>query len=377
MIKPVFVKIDDLYIKNKKIEDFLSGNDYYNYFKIMIEQINNDPTYDFTQSKYYKLCIETQDESLLSSCAYRADICDIMEEYKCNYHDAVIINGLLKKYKINKYQNTFNEKSVVSIIKNYIKLLNKIKNNECIDNLFGIIDEYGIINVLEGFHRCMIYYVCKIPQIRIIIIDRHPVWLSFIKFFELESVTLYKQPKLLYHKINHIDFDDFTVIREERIDVIYDNLIKYNSVNQKGLDLGCFIGRNSHYLAGKGIEMDAVEYEKKYYDVCQMLNKTYNLQVNFHYMDVYSFIETTNNKYDFIIILSLAYHLYRNDKQRATEFLKKLLKLSNVIVIDDEPSTQIFVENDIRLIFNECSINKIFTGVDKRNIYIIQNYLST
>lgn len=378
MLTYIDINIKDIYYNGIRFSEFINGTDYYKFFRTMMEKINTNEKYDFTKSEYFELCMTTTDNSLIEAATYKAYIINLANIYNCNHNDAANIRDLLQNQKIIKFDNIYEKdksKAIMVLIENYIDILKKVKNNNYVEPLIGIIDKCGRFNIVEGIHRTLIYKICKIKTIRVMIINRDDNWVDFIKFFENESITLYKKPLLLYQPIYHPDFQNFGIIRnEDRMEPIYQNLIKINSNIETGLDLGCFIGANSHYLARKGIEMDAIEYEEKYYRAACTLNCYYNLDVMFVHDNVYSFIEKIeqNKKYDFILILSLAYHLYRNDKQKATQFLKKLKDLTKIIIIDDEPSTKILLEEDIRNIYdNNCKIEKIFTGTDNRNIYFI------
>lgn len=232
------------------------------------------------------------------------------------------------------------------------------------------IDEFGHIHAVDGLHRSIIYFLLGITNIDVYVIIRDHQWINFLNFFYDESINLYKKPLILYERINHPDFNDFHVIRDNRIEIVSKHIINLNI--KTGLDLGCNIGTNTHYLSKIGIKMIGIEYEKKYYDQAIILNKTYNQNTLFINTDIYNFVNTNKDFFDIVIMLSIFYHLYRNDKISAVKLIEKISSFTSNIIIDDEPNTGILTENDISKLFEKWSIEKIYTGSDNRNIYLIK-----
>lgn len=384
MKNQILINFDCLYLGQIKYKELSNKNlIYYDDFRNLMIGLSDNDKYNYHESNYYQKCINIQND--FNIFYDKASIINIAKFYNCKNDVASQIYAISNNNNFNKNLIVKDIKQALDIIiQNYFEILGKIKQNKDDDQVdIGIIladiDQFGKIRIIDGYHRAILYDVAGYHQIMVTIINRHPLWMNFVNFFENESIKLYQQPMLLYEKINHPDFSDFKVIRDNRMAIIYDEILKIQSNTDIGLDLGCFIGTNSHYLQRKGIKMYGIEYEKKYYDAAMVLNKTYDLNVTFINEDVYTFIDQVLSEekkypkyYDLIIILSLAYHLYRNDPIKATNFFQKIISITKIIIIDDEPNTKLFTKKDIKNIFVGSKIKKIFTGKDRRNIYLIQ-----
>ncbi len=86
---------------------------------------------------------------------------------------------------------------------------------------------------------------------------------------------MYGDENILYNKIYHPDFDDFSVIRENRAEAIFD--IVKNLPIRSVVDLGAQVGTQGFYFGLRGYDVAFVEYEEKYINILNQLCKTYGV----------------------------------------------------------------------------------------------------
>jgi len=182
---------------------------------------------------------------------------------------------------------------------------------------------------------------------------------------------------VIYNKIPHTIFSNFEIIREDRSKYIIDFLKKYNYKN--GLEIGPQNGLLSIELAKENYNMVCIEYEKKYFDLskytielCDVTNSCKVL-----YNDITKcYTDIKDNNFDFIVSLSVFYHLKRNNPDLFENIFIELIKSTKILIFDDEIKTNILTIDDIKKYINKINnididIKVVYKGVDLRTIYAI------
>lgn len=231
------------------------------------------------------------------------------------------------------------------------------------------IDEFGRIVVFEGLHRTVLNHLAGFTSQPAIVLHRSPDWLAFVDFFRSEGEALYQDRAALYHEIRHPDFADFKVIRQDRSGPIIEFLQRRGAV-KRGLDIGSMIGFYSHALGMAGYEMHAIEYEKKYADAFRRLATLYNSGATVENCDLYK-ADIPGDRFDFVIMLSIVYHLIRNDPERSEGLIADLREKIPLFFIDTETRTGILPESRLRTLFPGFSFECLFRGDDGRDIFAI------
>lgn len=234
--------------------------------------------------------------------------------------------------------------------------------------------ENNEIILYEGIHRTLICCVKNI-KLNYVLKSESKEYESIMEKLKYDSENLYHSDELiLYNPIEHLFFSEYKVIRDDRRELIFNCLNNLDLNN--GLEIGPQNGCMSFYLSKRDLNMTAIEYEKDYFQLCENIEKLTNVHVNFVFTSIYDF-DMSDKSYDFVVGLSIFYHLYRNDKNACISLLNLIKTKTKYLILDDEPNTQIFTENDIRELFENSTesnknVEKIYTGTDNRNIYLIR-----
>lgn len=237
--------------------------------------------------------------------------------------------------------------------------------------IYAIIDHVGRIVVIEGLHRLSINIANGHTTCPVNILRRDPEWLAFLSFFTDQGSTLYKNPKSLYHRIDHPDFADWTVLREDRSSAIISYLKEHRPDAVRGVDIGSMIGFYSHELARAGYEVTAIEKEADYAGALRRLSRLYGVYVDVAETDIYDF-DFSGPQFDFAVALSIIYHLYRNDKQRCQAFVDDLKTRIPLFFVDTEARTGILPESALRELFAGYEFELLHRGPDDREIFAIR-----
>lgn len=236
-------------------------------------------------------------------------------------------------------------------------------------HVFVSLNEHGRIVLIEGVHRAIINLVAGYTHIPALVLSRDHLWLELIEFFRSQGQSLYKNPQATYHKIKHPDFDSFEVIREDRSQAILAYL-QNRPLVKTGLDVGSMIGFYSHALALAGYEMTAIEREKMYASAMQQLGALYGAPCEIIVDDIYK-VDVPSGKYAFAVMLSIIYHLLRNDPAACAEYLHDMQAKIPLFFIDTEPRTGILTEDKLRSLFEGFNFERIFAGKDDRDVFAI------
>lgn len=332
-----------------RVTDTLNSSHYYGLFLRFLE----DP---LAKSEEYKEILLRSD--LVDSTVYRGQCIKLSAETTLPY-DEVRSLVPLTDWKPSP------DVAAQLVMNNYLAM----RNPATPYRIVAKIDEFGRIVVFEGLHRTVLNHLAGFTSQPAIILHRSPEWLAFVDFFRSEGEALYKDGKTLYHEIRHPDFADFKVIRQDRSGPIIDFLQRRGGV-KRGLDIGSMIGFYSHALGIAGYEMHAIEYEKKYADAFRRLTTLYNSGATVENSDLYK-VEIPGDRFDFAIMLSIVYHLIRNDPERAEKLISDLREKIPLFFIDTETRTGILPESRLRALFPGFSFECLFRGDDGRDIFAI------
>jgi hypothetical protein len=214
------------------------------------------------------------------------------------------------------------------------------------------------INAFKGFQNC--------PAL---ILKRDSKWINFVRFFKAEGEKLYGDGNVLYHQIMHPDFEGFKVVREDRSAPIIEFLSRA-STPLRGLDMGAFIGFYSHRLSLAGHTMSAIEHEQKYASAFETLDRLYGTNCQIMIGNLYD-VQIPVGAFDFALMLSVLYHLVRNDESRSQAFVDELKTKIPLFFVDTEERTGLLSEGKLRRMFEGYLFEKIFSGNDGRAIFAI------
>lgn len=298
------------------------------------------------------------DPTVVDSTIYRAQCIKLAAETTISYEEAGALVPLTD-WKPSP------EIAAQLVMNNYLAM----RNPATPYRIVAKIDEFGRIVVFEGLHRTVLNHLAGFTSQPAIILHRSPEWLAFVDFFRSEGEALYKDGKTLYHEIRHPDFADFKVIRQDRSGPIIDFLQRRGGV-KRGLDIGSMIGFYSHALGMAGYEMHAIEYEKKYAEAFRRLATLYNSGATVENSDLYE-TDIPGGHFDFAIMLSIVYHLVRNDPARSESLIAELREKIPLFFVDTESRTGLLPESRLRALFPGFSFECLFRGTDGRDIFAI------
>lgn len=105
-----------------------------------------------------------------------------------------------------------------------------------------------------------------------------------------------------------------------------ENLISYFDrgllKNGKALDVGCGNGRNSFYLAKKGLEVEGIDFSKTSIEWGKQIAKEKSIKVNFLCQSIFAFQDKPES-FDFIYDSGCLHHI---KPHRRNQYLKTILK---------------------------------------------------
>jgi len=295
-----------------------------------------------------------------------------------------------------RMNNIRTDDDIITRLKYLLECSNKLKDNPNFDNFEMIevyIDQTGKIRVFEGCHRLIISLYHGFTKIPAKVIHRHPQW------EEMKELILseYAGGELIYNPIEHPDFRKYPIIRQNRSGAIMDFLSSINIYENKdtssetpeytyrwnpvhyfqrnhaerlrGLDIGCHFGYYSRFFEYSGAEMTGVEANYQYWQKAQYFNRVFGTSVNYINQSIFE-CSVIKDKFDFVIGLSIFYHLFSMSENKTLDLLKQISKNSKYLIIDsfpdrlsDEKLQNILVETGF------TNITKIYSGKDGRNLY--------
>lgn len=347
------ISIDYLwYITGKmKINDFLVTIDkYYNSLRTTLEK-GQAPE----ESDYLKYCLS--DLTLERTFQIRGNTVRYWNKYPTLAYNPIGMSAY-------DYTDYTYEENILVILKNFFDIFNKIKTGQYTPPVEITVTDHGRLCIYEGMHRTMAYLALGITDIPCTIIKSNIIWDNFKAKLADESINAYKGERLLYNPIMHHDFKDWTILRDDRYPVIKSCLANLNV--KTGADLGCHYGYYTHRLTMDGYQMTGFDLGEKEITNCNYLSNTYGINCTFVKCNI---MDREIDQCDFMLMLSLYYHLVRANKESAISFLKKCLTRVKYIIIDDEPNTRHVLAEDLKEICPQ--IKKLFTGKDNRSIYLL------
>ena len=350
------IKLKDIYIGDINFLDYLNISDtYYSLFKNALE------TRDFT--RYNKQLLESKETfdaspNAIESTKFRAAVLGLKDKYGVTYDEAYqMTSGSVDHNHLDI------NSSITRVNSNYLEMLDSKR-------IWGgilDIDRRGRFSIIEGIHRLVINYVNGIDSADFFINFRHPEWIEFVNFFKEEGRSLYGNENLLYNEIDHAEFANFNVIREDRSKIILEIVLKNNY--KSGFDLGCQIAPNAFYLARNGINMSVIEYEAKYVKALNKLCEVYGVNMQIIQKNLLEMEFNSNNRADFAIATSIIYHLIRNNYDSGVNFLNYLKDNFDSLFIDDEPNTGVLPSEKLISLMSGFHFEILMKGKDNRTLF--------
>lgn len=210
---------------------------------------------------------------------------------------------------------------------------------------------------------------------------------EFVAELDAHGQELYGTSRTLYNAISHPVFKDWTVLREERFCFLRPFIpIVHDAAEQKwpatAVDVGAHLGYFASRLADCGLQTVAVEYEEKFARWCRELSLfASSSSFDVIHTDCISFFETCveeKRKFDIATAMSLVYHLFKRDRERARLFLRLLVRSAYRIFIDDEPTylpSHVLLKEIVDAC-NECGFRfrfrLLFASLkDRRKIFLV------
>jgi hypothetical protein len=285
------------------------------------------------------------------------------------YKDSVIFKLAYNEFKTNKilFFNTY--------IDYYIQIFEDLNISK-----YPIIIDIQTSNkyhIVEGIHRFILCYLKLVEPTTVVAKSYYEPYNNILTKLVKDYDTMYKKSNkcfILYNKIPHMLFNNYKSIREDRSSVIIDFLKDKNVLT--GLDIGTQNGLLSFQLQKQNYNMTAIEYNMEYYELTNNISKLMDIPINLIYTNVYDY-QITMLQFDFIVSLSVFYHLKRNNKTQFDILFINLMKNTKILIFDDEPNTQLLCVDYINelLINNNIThtIHKLYVGRDNRAIYAILN----
>lgn len=268
----------------------------------------------------------------------------------------------------------FNDKCLYEM---YIDYYDEIFNNfNCSKHPVELILNNKKIYVYEGIHRIIF---CVIKQINFTFVIKKctcDVFKYILDTIYSDYDEMYKKNSkkfIMYNPIDHPLFENIPHIRKNRMPAIIDYLSQKNYL--KGLEVGCQNGFATYELAKNGYLMEAIDYDDKYIKLFTMIGQILNLNVNITRQDIS--IYPIDKQFDFIVCLSVLYHIKRNSFENFNNCLKNLFQCSKCLIVDDELSTMHLTLEDYKSILDKGEFQydvKLLDDSDPiRNIYVITN----
>lgn len=298
------------------------------------------------------------DPTVVESTIYRAQCIKLAAEARISYEEARTLVPLTD-------WRPSPEIAAQLVMDNYLAMRNPAAPYRIVVK----IDEFGRIVVFEGLQRTVINHLAGFRSQPAIVLHRSPDWLAFGDFFRREGEALYDDGATLYHAIHHPDFAEFKVIRQDRSGPIL-RFLEGRGAGRRGLDIGSMIGFYSHALGLAGHEMHAIEYESKYADAFRRLATLYASGATVETCDLYQ-ADIPADRFDFAVMLSIVYHLMRNDAARCEALIADLREKIPLFFVDTETRTGILPESRLRGLFPGFSFERLFQGDDGRDIFAI------
>lgn len=304
------------------------------------------------------------DQNFMEATIYRATLIQLKDKYSISYE---LATNLFPLVDIDEIHLSLTDCCEI-VCRNYLDML----ETDHAHQIVGRFDEDGYVRIIEGHHRAIINIVAGFESTPVLLVAPSRQWQEFVTFFRSEGVQLYGDDNSLYHKIDHPDFLNFSVIREDRSHPIIEAVLKKNL--SVGLDLGSMIGFYTHALARHNIAMTAIEFESKYAEKAVTLGKLYQLGdlVDVRCENIYdcSYFDDGND-YDFVLMLSILYHLLRRNESECLEWLESMQQRFRHFIVDTEPRTGILDTQKLFALFPNFDHELLFSGADDRLIFLL------
>lgn len=231
--------------------------------------------------------------------------------------------------------------------------------------------------IYEGIHRYIFCEIKKVAKKFNVIKSNCKVYNDIINTLTEDYELMYKNNYknfVIYNKTPHILFDKYQSIREDRSPQIIKYLSEIDC--KRGLEIGPHNGLLTVELTKAGYQVSCVEYDKKYFELSKNVVKLCDLdeKIEIIHSNIYDYKnKIEKHQYDFIVSLSVFYHLKRNNSNQFESLFNELLDKTKILIFDDEPNTEILTIKDIKSYIRDknLKLNILHKGSDDRTIYSI------
>lgn len=358
---------DIAYIGDIKFKTIVQDKNtyYYNFYEYIKGNISRD--------QYYKINTEYINNDIGFKKNITIKCINYMTKWSHTYNviSSIVHYGKTTDHHIKYYYDKLydNIDLLTNTYLDYIDYLCININMDIYPIAISIIAKNKII-INEGLHRFIICLHKQIPVNYIVLECKYELLNKINDVLYNDAITMYKQNSelMLYNSIDSIFFRKHKIIRDDRRNIVKNKLDLLNV--KSGLEIGPQNGSMSFHLQKNGYNMTAIEYDGKYYNLCSDLMELTDTKFELIHKSIYEY-EMVSGSHDFIVGLSIFYHLYRNNKAECINLLKDISKKTKYLFIDDENKTKIFTEGTIHETYREYDIEKIYTGNDNRSIYLI------
>jgi len=251
------------------------------------------PNFILEETSYYKMLIENINDGTVWGKLLR-NIDGVKQQ--CNE-----FIELYRSIKNNGFVNTGNYISIYRPDINYTHFYG--------DLICGIHND-GSLEILDGLHRfAILIYLDRIDEIKFVVTFRQSEWEDFYN-----NVKKHYKNIGLYQPIDHPDFSNWVVYRDDRKEKFLLNFVKEHKLIS-AYDLGCCFGftlsrikkgldSNSQYAWCRAVELDPIRY-----NIASVILKKQNISCQC--TDMLKFMQSQEYCVDLILALSSLHHFMR------------------------------------------------------------------
>ncbi|GIP26071.1 hypothetical protein J23TS9_12010 [Paenibacillus sp. J23TS9] len=210
----------------------------------------------------------------------------------------------------------------------FINMKNELSNQSSFFSEHPIHASYnpsGYFNIKDGHHRALFLYCCGFRRLYMAMSkENYEQWMNKEQAAVVQETVQTQKRQLIYTPILNPAFYSWRSERDEiyptRLDYMLRYLGPYHLHELRILDIGCNIGYHARCLTREGAEVTGIEHDPNHFQLLQELNRLERT----HFRWIPEPFETTETeRYDIGIMLTVFYHVMKDEKVCGT-FLSKL-----------------------------------------------------